>query len=62
VSEASTAFLSTNHSAFADREHLVTDLRYLFERADRKHPPDVRYKIYRPAGSQPKQWWQYKKD
>jgi esterase/lipase superfamily enzyme len=62
VSDASTAFFSLNHSAFADREHLVTDLQLLFERTEGKHPPDVRYKVYRPAGSQPKQWWQYQKN
>ena len=62
VSEASTAFLSTNHSSFADRENLVTDLRYLFERTSDKHPPDIRQKVYRPAGSQSKQWWQYRKN
>ena len=62
VSDASTSFFSMNHSTFADREHLVTDLRYLFERTNDKHPPDVRYKVYRPAGTQPKQWWQYRKN
>ena len=58
VSAANTEFFSTNHSTFADREHLVTDLRLLLERTSNKHPPDVRSAIYRSAGSKPKQWYE----
>jgi len=60
VSEANTEFFSTNHSTFAIREHLVTDLRFLFERTKNKHPPDLRYAVYRSAGSEKKPWWRYK--
>src|SRR5262249_48961886 len=60
VSEASTEFFSMNHSTFAERAHLVTDLKFLFERTQKKHPPDVRFVVFRPAGTQAKQWWQYR--
>ena len=62
VSAANTEFFSTNHSTFADREHLVTDLRLLLERTSNKHPPDVRSAVYRPAGPKTKQWWRYSKN
>jgi esterase/lipase superfamily enzyme len=57
VSEASTSFLSNNHSAFADRRHLVEDIKLLFERS--KHPPDERFPVFRAVGEQPRQYWKY---
>jgi hypothetical protein len=41
VTEASTSFLSNKHSTFAERQHLVEDIRLLFTRS--KHPPDERF-------------------
>ncbi|MGH2435585.1 MAG: alpha/beta hydrolase [bacterium] len=60
ISDASTSFFSTNHSAFADRAHLIEDMRLLFERSSEKHPPDLRFPVYQLQGSQPKKWWRYR--
>ena len=60
VSDASTSFFAANHSTFADRQHLVEDMRMLFEAS--KHPPDKRFPIFRVQGTQPKQWWRYLKN
>jgi esterase/lipase superfamily enzyme len=60
ISDASTGFFSTNHSAFADRAHLITDMQLLFERSSDKHPPDIRFPVYLPKGSQQKKWWLYR--
>lgn len=59
ISDASTSFFSMNHSTFADRAHLITDMQLLFERNSDKHPPDVRFPVYLPQGSQLKKWWRY---
>jgi esterase/lipase superfamily enzyme len=61
ISEASTGFFSTNHSTFADRAHLVSDMQLLFERAKDKHPPDIRFRVYQTQGEKQKQWWRYRK-
>lgn len=57
VSEANTSFFSVNHSTFADRQHLVEDIRLLLERG--KHPPNERFPIYRVAGTYPRIYWRY---
>lgn len=64
ISQASTSFLSINHSNFADRAHLIADMKLLFERTanDAKRPPDRRFSVYRPQGQQQKRWWQYTKN
>lgn len=45
VSRANTDFFSLNHSTFADRAQLLTDMRGLLERGVR--PPNIRLKAYR---------------
>jgi esterase/lipase superfamily enzyme len=62
ISDASTSFFSTNHSAFADRAHLIVDMRLMFERTSDKHPPDTRFPVYLPRGSQPNKWWRYQRN
>jgi esterase/lipase superfamily enzyme len=62
ISEASTSFFSTNHSTFADRAHLISDMQLLFERAKDKHPPDIRFRVYLTQGSTQKPWWRYRKN
>ncbi|MEQ1936207.1 MAG: alpha/beta hydrolase, partial [Fimbriimonadaceae bacterium] len=62
ISEASTGFFSSNHSTFADRGHLVADMQLLFERSSDKHPPHVRFRVYRQEGTQQKLWWRYLKN
>ena len=61
ISDASTSFLSFNHSTFADRSHIVMDMQLLFERPSNKRPPDIRFSVFRPEGAQPKQWWRYRR-
>jgi esterase/lipase superfamily enzyme len=60
ISEASTSFFCMNHSTFADRAHLIEDMRLLFERSSDKHPPNMRFPVYQPQGLQPKKWWRYR--
>jgi esterase/lipase superfamily enzyme len=62
ISEASTSFFSTNHSTFADRAHLVSDMQLLLERAKDKHPPDIRFRVYQTQGTEQKTWWRYRKN
>lgn len=62
ISDASTSFLSTNHSTFADRAHLVADMQLLFERTTDKHPPDVRFRVYQTQGAQQSRWWRYRRN
>jgi esterase/lipase superfamily enzyme len=60
VTNVSTSFFSINHSTFAERGHLVEDLRLLFELG--KHPPDVRFNVFKIRGNPPKQYWDYLKN
>ncbi len=60
ISDASTNFFSTNHSAFADREHMIEDMRLLFARSMR--PPHERFAVYRAEGRSPNRWWRYRKN
>ncbi len=60
ISDASTGFFTTNHSAFADREHLIEDMRLLFARGMR--PPHERFAVYRVEGKKPGIWWRYRKN
>lgn len=60
VSDADTSFFSTNHSSFADRQHLVEDIRLLLKNG--KHPPHERFPIFKTQGSGPKQFWRYFKN
>ncbi len=60
VSDASTEFFGLNHSAFAERAHLVEDIRLLF--AQGTHPPDARIAIFKSTGVSPKQYWRYLKN
>ncbi len=64
ISNASTSVLSLNHSNFADRQHIITDMQLLFERTtnDAKRPPSKRLSVYRQQGTQQKVWWQYVKN
>lgn len=43
VSAADTSFFSTNHNSFADRQHLVEDMRLLLMSG--KHPPHDRFPV-----------------
>jgi esterase/lipase superfamily enzyme len=61
ITEASTGFFSVNHSTFADRRHLVDDMALLFERTSSKHPPNVRFPIYKMEGQSPAEWWRYRR-
>jgi len=62
VSQASLGFFSLNHSLFADREQLISDMAKLFELSSNKHPPDVRAAgVYLTEGAQPKKWWRFVK-
>lgn len=61
VSETNTGIFSLNHSDFGDRPHLITDMQLMFERQDAKHPPNVRFPVYKTMGTQPNRWWQYLK-
>ena len=60
ISNASTSIFSTNHSTFADRQHLVDDMGLLFERTTNKHPPSTRFPVYKLQGRSPSVWWQYR--
>jgi esterase/lipase superfamily enzyme len=60
ISNASTEVFSTNHDTFADRQHLIDDMGLLFERRSNKHPPSVRFPVYKVQGRSPAQWWQYR--
>ncbi|MEQ1649633.1 MAG: alpha/beta hydrolase [Hyphomicrobiaceae bacterium] len=60
VSEASTSFFSLNHTVFAEREHLIEDLRLLLSRS--VHPPSERFAVYRTEGKPPNQWWLYRRN
>lgn len=57
VSDAATGFFGTNHSTFAERQHLVEDIRVLFARSLR--PPHARFPIFRAMGAEPKKFWRY---
>ena len=59
ISDAGTGFLSNNHSTFAERAHIISDIQLLFESTRDKHPPDLRFRVYRLVGSQQKKWWRY---
>ena len=43
VSAADTSFFSTNHNSFADRQHLVGDMRLLLMSG--QHPPHERFPL-----------------
>jgi esterase/lipase superfamily enzyme len=62
ISDASTSFFTTNHCAFADRAHLITDMELLFGQTRNKHPPNLRFAVYRSAGTKERQWWYYRRN
>ena len=57
ISDASLGMFSTNHTTFAEREQLVSDIRAMFT-VD-THPPDTRSKTYRTQGEAPRRWWRF---
>ncbi len=60
VSQADTGWFALNHSTFADRKHLIEDLRLLF--ANGIHPPDKRFPVFKIKGSSERRWWEYQRN
>ncbi len=56
VTDASSSFFSLNHTPFADRIHLVNDMRQLFQTGRR--PPDARNAVFEPV----EKYWRYVKN
>ena len=58
VSGASTSFFSLNHTLFAERRHLLHDIRVILETSLR--PPSARSEyLFAIAGKPPKTYWRY---
>jgi esterase/lipase superfamily enzyme len=58
ISKASTnPLLSTNHSDYAERSHILKDIQLLIESGTR--PPDVRFPLYAVAEARAGKYWRY---
>lgn len=58
ISAASTDFFSSNHITFAERQHLISDMRSIL--ANGMHPPDKRSQaIFRPITIDRGLYWKY---
>lgn len=58
ISQASTRpFLSTNHSDYAERSHILKDMQLLLETGTR--PPHVRFPLYAIAEARTGKYWRY---
>ncbi|MGE0765589.1 MAG: alpha/beta hydrolase [Hyphomicrobiaceae bacterium] len=58
ISKASTnPLLSTNHSDYAERSHILKDIRLLIETGTR--PPDIRFPLYAVAEARTGKYWRY---
>jgi esterase/lipase superfamily enzyme len=60
VSQADTSFLGFNHSSFAERQHLITDIKLLLETG--KQPPHERMPVYQRRGTPSNPCWWYLKN
>lgn len=60
VSQADTSFLGFNHSSFAERQHVITDLRLLLEAG--RQPPHERMPVYQRRGAASNPCWWYVKN
>lgn len=58
ISKASTsALLSSNHSDYAERSHILKDIQLLIENGTR--PPHIRFPLYTVAEAQAGKYWRY---
>jgi esterase/lipase superfamily enzyme len=60
VSEADTSFFAFNHSTFAERRHVITDIKLLLETG--RQPPHERMPVYQRKGTQNTPCWAYAKN
>jgi esterase/lipase superfamily enzyme len=58
ISAASTDFFSSNHITFAERQHLITDMRSILAKG--QHPPDLRsVSLFKAITIDRGKYWQY---
>jgi esterase/lipase superfamily enzyme len=57
VTQASLSFFQTNHSSFAERRHLMTDMKMLLESSRR--PPDARLPVFEAIRAKAGMFWRY---